>query len=345
MANTIDYLEELKNEAIYILRETAAQFEKPALLYSGGKDSNVLVHLALKAFRPEKFPFPLVHIDIGHNLTEAIAIRDYLVIQIGEKWIIASEEDSIKKYDFKEAAGRFPSRNALQTYALLDAIEENQFDGSIGKAFLETLETIEVVSTIDLESRFQVQWVIRPKGHENYDYRGFAGLVLSGSYSIGDTVNVLPAQLETTIVKIEKNLEIIDTAKAGDNVVLHFEHNIDISRGDTVVLSNHLPRESNQIDTWVSWLDNAPLQLGKTYLFQHRFKKVRVKVQSVNQKWNINDWKFVPSEEIKLNDIAQITVKVNQPLYFDAFDKNSKSGKAILVDETSFNTVGALMFL
>jgi sulfate adenylyltransferase subunit 1 len=215
----------------------------------------------------------------------------------------------------------------------------------IGKALLETLETIKVDSAIDLESRFQVQWVIRPKDDENHDYRGFSGLVLSGSYSIGDKVKVLPAQLETTIVKIEKNLEIIDTAKAGDNVVLHFEHNIDISRGDTVVLSNHLPRESNQIDTWVSWLDNAPLQLGKTYLLQHRFKKVRVKVQSVNQKWNINDWKFVPSEEIKLNDIAQITVKVNQPLYFDAFDKNSKSGNAILIDETSFNTVGALMFL
>ena len=303
------------------------------------------MHLALKVFRPGKFPFSLVHVDIWDNLTEATAIRDYLVNQIGEKWIIASEEDSIKKYDLKEAAGRFPSRNALQTYALLDAIEENQFDGSIGKAFLETLKTIEVVSTIDLESRFQVQWIIRPKGYENHDYRGFADLVLSVSYSIGDKVVVLPAQLETTIVNIEKNLKVITNAKTGDNVVLHFGHNIDISLGDTIVLSNNLPRESNQIDTWVSWLDNAPLQLGKTYLLQHRFKKVSVKVQSVNQKWDINDWKFVPSEEIKLKDIVQITVKVNQPLYFDAFDKNSKSGKAILIDETSFNTVGALMFL
>lgn len=134
MTNTNHYLEQLENEAIYILRETAAQFEKPALLFSGGKDSIVLVHLALKAFRPGKFPFPLVHIDTGHNFPEAIAFRDYLANQIGEKLIVASVEDSIKKYNLKETAGRFPSRNALQTYALLDAIQDHEFDACIGGA-------------------------------------------------------------------------------------------------------------------------------------------------------------------------------------------------------------------
>jgi sulfate adenylyltransferase subunit 2 len=86
MSNTVDYLEQLENEAIYILRETAAQFEKPALLFSGGKDSIVLVHLALKAFRPGKFPFPLVHIDTGHNFPEAIQFRDELVEKLAKNW-------------------------------------------------------------------------------------------------------------------------------------------------------------------------------------------------------------------------------------------------------------------
>src|SRR6187397_1204311 len=99
MKYRLDYLQQLESEAIYILRETAAQFEKPALLFSGGKDSIVLVHLALKAFRPGKFPFPLVHIDTGHNFPEAIEFRDYLVNQIGEKLIVASVEGSIKKYN------------------------------------------------------------------------------------------------------------------------------------------------------------------------------------------------------------------------------------------------------
>ena len=214
-----------------------------------------------------------------------------------------------------------------------------------GKALLETLESIETETTEDLASRFQVQWVIRPKDEAHHDYRGYAGLVLSGNYKVGDTVIILPANMATKIVKIEKNLESIQVAKAGDNIVLHFENNIDISRGDTVVLYHQLPTESTQINSWVSWLDNTPLQVGKTYLLQHRFKNVRVKIQEVNQKWNINDWEFTKETEIKLNDIAQISLRTNQPLFYDAFDKNPKSGNAILIDETSNNTVGALMFL
>jgi sulfate adenylyltransferase subunit 1 len=214
-----------------------------------------------------------------------------------------------------------------------------------GKALLETLESIEVETTEDLASRFQVQWVIRPKDEAYHDYRGYAGLVLSGNYKVGDTVIILPANMATKIVKIEKNLESIQVAKAGDNIVLHFENNIDISRGDSVVLYHQLPIESTQINSWISWLDNTPLQVGKTYLLQHRFKNVRVKIQEVNQKWNINDWEFTNETEIKLNDIAQISLRTNQPLFYDAFDKNPKSGNAILIDETSNNTVGALMFL
>lgn len=214
-----------------------------------------------------------------------------------------------------------------------------------GRALLETLETVTIESTINLDSRFQVQWVIRPKDDENHDYRGYAGLVLSGSYKVGDTVLILPSKIETKILKIEVNLENVEVARAAENVVLHFENNVDISRGDSIVLPHQLPTESNQIITWVSWLDNENLQLGKTYLLQHRFKNARVKIQSINRKWNINEWQFTDSDTIKLNDIAQITLKTNQPLYYDAFDSNSKSGNAILIDETTFNTVGALMFL
>ncbi|MFC7775312.1 sulfate adenylyltransferase subunit 1 [Flavobacterium sp. GCM10027622] len=214
-----------------------------------------------------------------------------------------------------------------------------------GKALLETLESVELTTTENLASRFQVQWVIRPKDEKNHDYRGYAGLVLSGTYKVGDIVTILPARIETKIVKIERNLEEVSEASAGDNVVLHFEKDVDISRGDTIVLSDKLPTESNEIKSWVSWLDTQPFQLGKTYLLQHRFKNVRVKIQSVDQKWNINDWEFTEETEIRLNDIAQISLKTNQPLFYDAFDTNPKSGNAILIDETSYTTVGALMFL
>jgi sulfate adenylyltransferase subunit 1 len=214
-----------------------------------------------------------------------------------------------------------------------------------GKALLETLETIEIADTVNLASRFQVQWVIRPKDEENHDYRGYAGTILSGSYQVGDKVKIFPGAIETVIEKIEKNLESVQKVQAGDNVVLHFGNNIDISRGDTVVKTNELPKETNEVKTWISWLDTAPLQIGKTYIMQHRFKNVRVKVQSITQKWNINEWQFTPTSEIALNDIAQVEIKTAQPVFYDSFTDNSKSGNAILIDETNFNTVGALMFL
>ncbi len=130
----LDYLDQLESESIHILREVAGQFERPALLFSGGKDSITLVHLALKAFRPGKFPFPLVHIDTEHNFPEAIKFRDELANKIGEKLIVRSVADTIKQKGLVEQQGRFYSRNALQTYTLLDTIEEFRFDACIGGA-------------------------------------------------------------------------------------------------------------------------------------------------------------------------------------------------------------------
>lgn len=130
----LDYLDQLESEAIYILREVAGQFERPALLFSGGKDSITLVYLALKAFRPGKFPFPLVHIDTGHNFQEALDFRDNLVEQIGEKLIVREVKDTIKAKNLTEPKGKFASRNALQTFTLLDTIEEFHFDACIGGA-------------------------------------------------------------------------------------------------------------------------------------------------------------------------------------------------------------------
>src|SRR5438067_12514119 len=107
----LDYLGQLESEAIHIMREVAGQFERPAVLFSGGKDSIVLVHLALKAFRPGKFPFPLVHIDTGHNFQEALDFRDNFVKSIEEKLIIRYVENTIVRKGLTEVKGKFASRN------------------------------------------------------------------------------------------------------------------------------------------------------------------------------------------------------------------------------------------
>lgn len=134
MSRTFNYLDHLEAQAIHILREVAGQFERPALLFSGGKDSITLVKLAEKAFRPGKFPFPLVHVDTGHNFPEVLEYRDRLAAQLGEKLIVRKVEDTILRQGLKDGTGKYPSRNALQTNTLLEVIEEFEFDACIGGA-------------------------------------------------------------------------------------------------------------------------------------------------------------------------------------------------------------------
>ena len=128
------HLQQLEAEAIYLMREVAAQFERPHLLFSGGKDSITLVHLARKAFAPGKFPFPLLHIDTGHNFPEAIEYRDWLAEDVGAELVVRYVQDSIDQGRATEETGPYASRNALQTVTLMDAIKELQVDCAIGGA-------------------------------------------------------------------------------------------------------------------------------------------------------------------------------------------------------------------
>lgn len=128
----INHLRELESESIFIMREVAAQFENPGLLFSGGKDSIVMVHLAVKAFWPARIPFPLVHIDTGHNFEETITFRDNLVKELGARLIVGSVQESIDKGRVTEEKGFNASRNLLQTVTLLDTIEEAKLDAALG---------------------------------------------------------------------------------------------------------------------------------------------------------------------------------------------------------------------
>lgn len=132
LTEKMDYLDILEAEAIYIFREVAGQFKRPVLLFSGGKDSTILIHLALKAFYPAPIPFPVMHIDTGHNFPEALAFRDELVRKINAELIVRKVEDTIREKGLADPGGKFPSRNALQSYTLMDAIREFGFDACIG---------------------------------------------------------------------------------------------------------------------------------------------------------------------------------------------------------------------
>lgn len=174
----------LENEAIYILREVAAQFERPVLLFSGGKDSITLVRLAQKAFYPAKIPFPLMHIDTGHNFPETIAFRDKLVKELGLELIVRHVQDSIDEGKVKEESGKYASRNILQTTTLLDAIEEFKFDACIGGARRDEEKARAKERIFSVRDDFG-QWDEKNQRPELFD-------MLNGQIDLGQNVRVFP---------------------------------------------------------------------------------------------------------------------------------------------------------
>ncbi len=178
------HINPLENEAIYIFREVAAQFEKPVLLFSGGKDSITLVRLAQKAFWPAKIPFPLMHIDTGHNFPETIEFRDRLVKELGLELIVRNVQDSIDQGKVKEESGKYSSRNSLQTTTLLDAIEEFKFDACIGGARRDEEKARAKERIFSVRDDFG-QWDERNQRPELFD-------MLNGQIELGQNVRVFP---------------------------------------------------------------------------------------------------------------------------------------------------------
>ncbi|WP_430927958.1 sulfate adenylyltransferase subunit CysD [Polaribacter marinivivus] len=181
--NTIQ-VDALESEAIYIFREVVAQFEKPVLLFSGGKDSITLVRLAQKAFYPAKIPFPLLHIDTGHNFPETIAFRDKLAKDLGVELIVRNVQDNIDAGIVKEEKGRYASRNMLQTETLLDAIEEFGFDACIGGARRDEEKARAKERVFSVRDDFG-QWDEKNQRPEVFD-------MLNGKIDLGQNVRVFP---------------------------------------------------------------------------------------------------------------------------------------------------------
>ncbi len=232
----LNYLEQLEAESIHIFREIAAQFERPALLFSGGKDSITLVHLARKAFAPGKIPFPLVHIDTGHNFQEALDYRDAMAASIDADLIVRKVEDTIKAKSLTEAKGKFPSRNWLQTYTLLDTIEEFKFDACIGGARRDEEKARAKERIFSVRDDFG-QWnpkLQRPELWNTYN----------GRINKGENVRVFPISNWT-------ELDIWNYIKH-ENIPLpsiYFSHEREliVHEGQLVALSDFVLRESTDV--------------------------------------------------------------------------------------------------
>ena len=214
-----------------------------------------------------------------------------------------------------------------------------------GTSLLDFLETVEVSSSQTSDfARMPVQWVIRPQTDALHDYRGYAGRVLSGAFKVNDKVTVLPSGNSSVIEKIEVFDQQPEEAVAGMSVTLHLRDNIDISRGDVLVNSAHLPQRSQLIEADLCWMDSRPMDDSITYFLQHNSKITKSKIREILYKVDINTLAKEDAYEFKLNDIGRAVIKTAEELAFDLYTENKANGSAILIDSRTNLTVGALMF-
>jgi sulfate adenylyltransferase subunit 1 len=214
-----------------------------------------------------------------------------------------------------------------------------------GEALLPYLENLEVDhGTTESPSRFQVQYVIRPQSEDLHDYRGYAGKVSNGTYSVGDQVRILPSGLTSSISAIEISSQQVQRAYAGQSVTLHLKDDIDVSRGDAIVKLEERPKLEQEFEALMCWMDTKELVEGNKYLLQQGSRRVKAVVKEIAYKLDVNTLEQLPSpSSVTLNDVVKVRIKTAEPLAFDSYQKLGSNGTAILIDQTSNMTSGALM--
>lgn len=216
-----------------------------------------------------------------------------------------------------------------------------------GLPLLEFLETVEVGNSINkVNGRFPVQLVLRPQVDELHDYRGYAGKVESGIFRVNDKVKIYPSNIESTIKAIEVGNQEVEECFAPQSTVIHLVDDIDISRGDLIAKEDDLLKVGQEIEALVCWMDEKPLSIGTRYTLQHNSKTVVAMVKEIRYRLDVNTLEKQPNPtKAELNEIVEVILKTNAPLSYDSYQNIRENGGAILIDETSFVTVGAVMML
>lgn len=287
-----------------------------------------------------------------HSIIASLLKIKHVVVAINKMDLVDFSQDVYNNIviDYSAVAASLGLKDA--TYIPMSALQgDNIVDASAktpwyeGKPLLQFLEEVKLDNDVNLaDARFQVQYVIRPQTEDLHDYRGYAGQISSGIYKKGDTVTVLPQQIQTTISKIEIAGIEVEEAFAPQGVVMHLSDDIDISRGDSIVKSDSIPQLSNELEVLLCWLDEKPLQAGNKYLLQHNSRLVRAVVRNIDYKLDVNTLQQQSVEGgVKLNEVVKATLKTAAPLAFDSYEKLSTNGSAILVDETGNSTVAAVL--
>ena len=214
-----------------------------------------------------------------------------------------------------------------------------------GETLLHLLENVNVAQDINYdESRFPVQYVIRPQSDDLHDYRGYAGKVLSGTYKKGDRVTILPDGIDSVIEAVEVHGEEVEEAFAPQSAVIRLKDDIDINRGDLIIKQSDIIKVSQDLQATICWMDSRPLVKGNKYLLQVQSKRVRCVIKEINYKIDVNTLeRHEDFDQVSLNDVVNVTIKTASPIAYDRYNTLRANGGAILIDETAHTTVAGCM--
>jgi len=287
-----------------------------------------------------------------HSIIASLLNIPHIIVAVNKMDLVEYSQDVYNNIVIEYAAfARSLGLKNIQYLPISALNGDNIVDPSVsmawyeGASLLELLETTSIASDINLtHARMFVQYVIRPQSEELHDYRGYAGKIISGTYRVGDEINVLPAGIKTRLSRIERNQQDVEEAVAGQSVILHLEDDIDISRGDLLVKKDHPPILGNELEVLLCWMDSKPLKAGNKYFLQHNSRRVKSVVREIEYKLNVNSLeKQEGVEKAELNDIVRAKIKTASPLAYDLYKDLRANGGLILIDETSNVTVGACM--
>ncbi|MBN8684161.1 MAG: GTP-binding protein [Chitinophagales bacterium] len=289
-----------------------------------------------------------------HSLVAKLMGIPHLVVAINKMDLLGFDEQTYYRIaaDYQRLMEKLGIENA--TFIPISALNgDNIVETSAnmlwyeGPTILQHLETVEVENSQEhpeLDARLPVQWVIRPGTDELHDYRGYAGSLRSGSLKTGDRIRVLPGGQISSIKSIEIGQQEIPEAHAPQAVVVQLEDDIDISRGDTLVLAqDYSPAVTQDLEADLCWMHERDLRVGDRYLLRHNSTSVRAVVKEIRHRVNVHTFEHEQVESLGLNDIAQVRLRTSKPIVFDAYQRNRATGGFILVNETSFDTVAAGM--
>ncbi|GAB3496971.1 GTP-binding protein [Spirosoma knui] len=289
-----------------------------------------------------------------HSLIASLLGIPHIVVAVNKMDLVNYSQDVFSNIciQYAELAKKLNVNEV--TYIPLSALNgDNVVDKSSamswyeGPALLEHLETVEINDEVNTEQgRFPVQYVIRPQTAELHDYRGYAGKITSGHFRKGDSITVLPSGETSTIDAIEIAENHYEEAFAPMSVVMHLANDVDISRGDLIVRTDNQPIVSQTVEAMLCWMDTKEFKVGNKYVLQVGTARTRCSVREIVYQLNVNTYEETEGvDSLKLNDLAKVVLRTAQPISFDTYQQNRATGGAILIDETSNVTVGALMLV